>query len=584
MTSDSNKTLVLLSMGFFVPQMCLAATAPDVGQQFEQHKQQELQQRLPKPSVPVIEKELEAKPSVGEATVFVRAFRLEGTVTVFDEQRLLEELDEVTNRDLTISQLRNAAARLTRLYRQAGYLLARAILPPQDVTEGVITLRIVEGELDSADGGVTISDPESSMRLDPQRALRIVKRAVPAGKPIKKADLERGVLLVSDLPGIGATANLSPGAEPGTTHVTVDVIEGPLFAPQVGLDNAGSRLTGRWQLNAAVDVNDISGIGNQFTAYATHSFGSGGSDYLSLSYNQPIGYSGFKLGLDYRQLKYTVGKEFKSADMDGSAESWLLHGSYPVVRTSKTSLFLHGGVEWKDLQDSAAGIKTTDQDIRIATFGGFGSHLDNLGGGGITEGGVSLHLGDLDLSGLPSALAADQALTGAHTHGDFQKLRFNLSRIQRATKDIFFVAALRGQYAADNLATAEKFQLGGPTGVRAYPVGEGRGDDGVLLKLEGNYLAKSGTPFGDLRLVGFIDWGWVRQYHDPGNLSFQGPNSYNLKGWGLGLSAGKPGESDFSLTWARRIGSNPNADPVTGNDSDGSHDKQRVWASLRLQF
>ena len=75
--------------------------------------------------------------------------------------------------------------------------------------------------------------------------------------------LERGLLLLNDLPGISAQAKLDPGSEPGTTRLSVDVTEGPLISGSAWADNFGNRYTGAERLNAQVNWNNPSGAGDQ---------------------------------------------------------------------------------------------------------------------------------------------------------------------------------------------------------------------------------------------------------------------------------------------------------------------------------
>ena len=130
--------------------------------------------------------------------------------------------------------------------------------------------------------------------------------------------------------------------------------------------------------------------------------------------------------------------------------------------------------------------------------------------------------------------------------------------------------------ARDNLDSAEKFFLGGESGVRAYPASEAGGADGHLLNLE----LRLQMPEG-FRVTAFYDHGRVRVNHD--NAAAVNPNIVALKGRGLALAW----RSDFGLelkaTWAQRIGENPNP-TATGNDQDGSKIHNRFWFTAKLPF
>src|SRR4029077_11503587 len=87
-----------------------------------------------------------------------------------------------------------------------------------------------------------------------------------------------------------------------------------------------------------------------------------------------------------------------------------------------------------------------------------------------------------------TAEIADQAPTGRHTQGNFNKFNYDVRRQQRLTDDASLLFSASGQLASGNLASAEKMSLGGPNGVRAYPVGEATGDSGIVTQTELRYI------------------------------------------------------------------------------------------------
>ena len=86
-----------------------------------------------------------------------------------------------------------------------GYPLVRAYVPPQRVSDGVFTIKVVEGYIAamSVEGG------------KPDLQARIKDYLAPAeeSRPLKLAAIERGLLLANDIPGVTATGILKPSAE-----------------------------------------------------------------------------------------------------------------------------------------------------------------------------------------------------------------------------------------------------------------------------------------------------------------------------------------------------------------------------------
>ena len=108
----------------------------------------------------------------------------------------------------------------------------------------------------------------------------------------------------------------------------------------------------------------------------------------------------------------------------------------------------------------------------------------------------------------------------AQTNGHFNKLGFSLSRLQRVTDTVSASAVVNGQVASKNLDVSEKMELGGMYGVRAYPEGEGYGDEGYVVNLEARMLLPKFAEQmpGQLQLIGFVDAGTVSLNKIPGIL------------------------------------------------------------------
>ncbi len=102
---------------------------------------------------------------------------------------------------------------MTNAYQTQGYILGRAVLPPQEITDGIITVEVYEGILDSDESGIRINGTD--LRIREERVRGILSSAVKQGQALEEKALERGVLLISDLPGIHASANLEKGNSPG---------------------------------------------------------------------------------------------------------------------------------------------------------------------------------------------------------------------------------------------------------------------------------------------------------------------------------------------------------------------------------
>src|SRR3546814_1066741 len=110
--------------------------------------------------------------------------------------------------------------RVTDLYLRRGYYLAQAVLPVQEVVDGVVEISVVEGRL----GQVTVQvDPKAP--IDEAR-VRAMLAPLQPGQPLHRERYERAMLLLSDLPGLRVQSAIEPGLEPGTTDLTVQIAPG----------------------------------------------------------------------------------------------------------------------------------------------------------------------------------------------------------------------------------------------------------------------------------------------------------------------------------------------------------------------
>lgn len=192
--------------------------------------------------------------------------------------------------------------------------------------------------------------------------------------------------------------------------------------------------------------------------------------------------------------------------------------------------------------------------------------------------------GDLDLSRQASALAVDEA--GLKTQGQFHRLNTSVARLQDLPGDFSLFARAYGQWANKNLDSSEDFALGGPYGVRGWPVGDGRGDMGVLGTVELRYDAPIPDTLGALQLAGFVDAGHIWVNKDPNGVAATnacGCNDYSLAS--AGVSARWTRENlSLSATYARGLGDNPGRSSITGENADGGTSHQQFWLSGAIRF
>ena len=505
-----------------------------------------------------------SEPSVDAAAegarIRVDALRVTGA-TLFTEAELVAATDFAPGRDLTLPELRNAAAQITRFYNDHGYVLAQAYLPAQDVVAGTVTIAVLEGRYGAIDlrNQAGVPDALAGGMLN----------GLNTGDPVAIAPLERRLLLLSDIPGVAVHSTLSPGAEVGTSDLTVDLTRGRRISGSLEADNAGNRYTGAYRFGGSVNLHNPTGLGDLFSLRLLAS--TEGLAYGRAAWQAPIGEA--TVGVAYTRMQYELGREFEALDAGGTADIFSVFASYPLIRSRTANLYALASFDAKFLSDEIGLVsQVSDKEIRALTIGLRGDSRDSFGGGGWNAGSLSWTSGQLDIED-PFERAVD-AMT-ARTQGDFNKLQYALSRHQTVSGPLSVYGALRGQVATDNLDASEKMELGGAYAVRAYPEGEAYGDEGYVATVEARLMLDQWTQSlpGQFQLIAFVDGGEVDFAHDPW---FPGPNHARRSGGGIGVNWFGPDDLIIRASYARRFDDQIS---TSGPDESG-----RAWFQIVKLF
>ncbi len=577
---DSFLRAVILAcwVSVFAPN-AVAQSIPDAGSVLRQIERQESVDapRLPDvaPTPPASAPEVSAQV---EQTIPVKRFRFIGNGSI-DESVLQKVVAKYLGQNLTAAQLQTIADEIATIYQDRG-LLASATLPRQDVSEGEITIQVTEAKF----GGIVFDDSQSGvgLRVSSETVKKFVERGLALGQQLSLEALDRGLLLADDLPGISVQGTLEAGENDGETNVRLKLTPRSWYSGDVTANNYGARSTGQNQALANLSFASPLRIGDQLQVLALYS---SGSQYGRLSYSAPIGVSGLRLGANLSYMTYrNVLSDFAQTEPKGSSTVFGVTALYPLVRTRTRNVYLNAEFDQKYFNNQSRGadgefVTTSDYRINVLYLSVNANQYDGWGGGGSTTGSLNLGIGNVGLSQSPSYVY-DQS--GYQTSGGYSRLRWSINRSQTLTDKASLYAGASGQFASKNLDSSEKFFLGGPYGVRAYPSNEGSGSEGKMLNVELRYQVSE-----QINVTAFYDWGQITQNKrnltgDEGNpLSVL--NSFNLSGYGLQISLRSSIPGTMNLIWARRIGANPNP-TATGADQDGSYNPNRFWLTASIPF
>lgn len=542
-----------------IPEYGYSQTALDAGA---------LQQQIERGSKdisPSLKKELpqtDIAPDVKQApvvkdglTITVKQFRFEGNALLEDEE-LAEVVKSYSGHPVSFSELQGAAAAIGDAYREKGWVV-RSFVPEQAIADGIVTIKIIEAKF-----GQAKVEGDTDVRVKQDRIEALVLAQQKSNETINTKKIDRALLLVDDLPGISVSGRLREGERYGETDLVLKPTKEALVSGAAIMDNAGSRSTGKERAHGFAQLANPLGIGDMTSAYV---LGSEGVAFARLEESIPVGNHGWRIGANASAMHYDlVAREFKGLDGEGSAESIGLQANYPVIRGREKNLYLNLNYDQKYFENRSQSAVSSDYDIKSGTIAFNGNLIDKLGGGGTNSASLGMNFGALDLQAINSGEDAD-------LDGSFNKFSYSISRIQSLTEAFSLYASFSGQYSPeDKLDSSEMFYLGGPQGVRAYPVSEGGGVDGHLLTTELRWKFLE-----SFQLTGFYDHGYVHNNAPT--------DSYTLDGAGAELTWQSKSGVNLSATWAHRIGDNPNP-TTTGHDQDGSLLNNRFWLTLSKRF
>ncbi len=501
----------------------------------------------------------------------------------FEEyQALVDQLRALrAQRDagLTIGQMQQIAAAVTEYYRSAGYILAQAFIPAQEVVDGVVEIEVLDGNLGSvlAEGNKRYSD---EILAAPFEDL--------IDAPVTAKGIEEAILLAGDYPGVTLFGVFQPGRQVGSSDLVLRVQEEKLIDGTLRLDNHGTRFTGEKRVFGSLTVNNLplTGAPDTLTLTALRQFDPTNAFFGEAEYERQFFNPGTSLGGSFAHNPFDVGAELAAANLSGESTVIEAYLRQSIVRSRQQNLW--GKFGWRRSEEISTqnDIQITEDHLSMLTAELSFDSIDAVSRA-INQAriGAAVGLGD-NLGGKDKEGVAAQAVPGGRqgASGDFAsneffKLNAALTRLQIISESQSLLIRLEGQWSNDLLTSLEQFSIGGPNSVRGYPISEFQADTGLFASAEWTLNAPgfSSARFSDaytwgqvLRVSFFADWAFGK-INDPTPIQ---TGSVNLSGFGAAISVNLPGTLQGRFEWARPI----------GGDTPSDGDNARYWFDLTYQF
>jgi hemolysin activation/secretion protein len=504
----------------------------------------------------------EAPDSAANIPLQIEDLKLVG-VTVYKPEDLQVYWQDKIGKPGTLGDLFAIASEITTRYRNDGYVLSRAIVPAQEIEDGKVELRIIEGYVDK----VIFEGDDDRPDL-----LRGYGESITGVKPVRVSDLERYLLLLGDQPGVTVSSVLRPSQEQTGAADLIIKVERETVQSFATLDNRGTRYVGPVQYTMGMRLNSPFGLGDQTfvrgitTPYLTN-------ELLAFDFNnqQTLNSEGTTLGILLNYAQAHPGWVLKPLQLSSIATTAAAVLTHPLIRSRVESVRLNLTMVANSYDTTTDFFHTPilHDAIRSVRAGVIYESIDryrgtNLAGLQFSQG---LNILDATRTGSPN-------ISRVLGRSDYSKMNFDLSRLQGLGGNWSLLTAATAQYAFTPLLASEQFGLGGSQFLRAYDPSDIIGDSGIGAKFE--------LQYGEQPKLWFLQDYQAYSYFDIGraqNIKTQPGEKSSDAGISIGLGA------RFTLTeWA--TGYFEVAQPIMrGVPTEGTHDHfPRAFFALIAKF
>jgi hemolysin activation/secretion protein len=361
-------------------------------------------------------------------------------------------------------------------------VLARVIIPPQTISGGVVTFRVIAAKIISVrfDG-----DDIGPAQAKAEAYLNHLRHQ-------DKFDLDsaqRWLLLVNDIPGVQANAKIvhstTPGAPPEGLDLLVTVRRTPI--DELGLiSNVNAKTLGPWNAIARLDFNSLTSWGEKTSLIGYTTLGNNRQEVVQIIEAARIGDSGLFGQASFSWGHSRPGDILKQLDLTGNSYIGTVEFDYPLIRLQRENLTLASGMDFvNEITTFKSGEALADDSLRVAwmraDFSAVGADRQVVDNQVSTAVDLSVEARKgLDILG--ASKAGDQALSRNQGQPQAWVVRGEGHASLRMTPDnvkfvpITFSGHFIGQWADAPLLAYEQQAIGNLTVGRGYDPNAAAGD------------------------------------------------------------------------------------------------------------
>jgi hemolysin activation/secretion protein len=466
--------------------------------------------------------------------VTVRDVQVVGS-TIYRPEEFTALYGDLVGHQITLAAVYEIAQRITARYGNDGYVLSRAIVPPQQLKPGgaFVRIEVIEGYIDSVVWPSVLSQYRDFFAYYTDKII--------SDRPTNVRTMERYLLLAGDLPGLKFKNSLKPSAnKQGAATLVIEVAEKPIDA-LARFDNRGTKSRGPLEYLGSATFNNLLHMHEALTLTYAGTTQFKELHYYSAGYRQVLTPEGLTA---FVNASISNGRPGLPVDpvLDYKTKSMFLESglTYPAIRQRERNLaftalafFTDDRGAFLDLPNTPPSTHDRLHGVRLKADSDFADPLN-----GINQINVVVSHG---IDGAGSTKNGSDLASRANGRVDFTKAELTLSRAQPLPYNFSVVGALYAQHAFTPLLASELCGYGGRYFGRAFDPSTLVGDSCLELLGEVRY----DIPFGikDLtqaQLYAFADRGWLH------NIAPDDPTLKNVDAASVGGGARLGWQSFYS--------------------------------------
>ena len=535
---------------------CVLALAPglthaqvigpaDAGRIEQRIEPLETRPTLAAPKAPISVMPSERAPEGSAKIAFVlRGVRFEN-LHAFSDHEVRDLYAPYLDKEITLDVVWMIAGRLTERYQAAGYFLSRAYVPQQEIEDGFVRIRVVEGYVDE----IGLDDKLKGNALVVEWLDRLREE-----KPLKVSSLESMLLRLNDLPGVEVRSVLEqPAGDAPEGAVKLNMVSlHEKDVARISFDNFGSRYLGPYEFTGQYSTSLIE---NQRTSVSL--LGAKQLEelrYGSIRHEMPVMFGGMvdvSAGRTITQPGYTL----KRQGIESVSDSFGVGFAYQWIRQRDENFNTRIAFDSRDTSsDIFDGLLEITRD-HVRAFRASADYQVSDGWNGYNSMTATLSQGT---SLFGASEAGSRNLSRAEARPDFTKLELGYTRLQQITSQWGALGSVNGQIASGPLYSSEEFGYGGQAFGRAYDSSEITGDHGIAASLEIRYNGLPSWVGISFAPYGFYDIGSI--WNDDAGQEQQASGSSTGLGMRVASELGITANLGMALPLTRAV-----AAPLDGN-------------------